>query len=156
VARVELKLRGVTPVQAAAATFSLGPLAFLVKEAVERRLGPVALVVSQPALVAAALFVAAMPWLSRAFARAVYRAEVDDLAIYVRSDVLPWKAVRAVHVSQSARRTVVTLEKSERAQLPIVVQDLYAGRLEPLDALTSRLAAHGHASAVARLGNKAG
>jgi hypothetical protein len=87
--------------------------------------------------------VALLPWLSRAIARATYRAKCDDIAIYVRDEALPYKTIKQLRLARSWRRTVLTLERSEDIQLELVLVDAFAGRLEPLAELKTQLKSHG-------------
>src|SRR5262249_3801774 len=91
-----------------------------------------------------ALVVAAMPWLSRAAARAGYRARCDEIAVHVRGEALVYRTITEVAIERSRRRVVLRLRRGVDVELALVVWDAFAGHLEPLDELTRRLAAHGH------------
>ena len=84
--------------------------------------------------------VALLPWLSRAAARASYRAKCDDIAVHVRGEALPYKTISAVRVERSPRRDVLHLERGQTVRLELVLRDAFAGRLAPLDQLKKKLA----------------
>jgi hypothetical protein len=134
----QMRLRGVTVPQLIVAAISLAPLAYLLFLAVARQ----AQIASPLAGVSA--FVALLPWLSRAAARASYRCKCDDIAIHVRGEALPYKTITSVRVDRSPRRDVLIVERGETVRLEIVLRDVFAGRLHPLDHLKKKLAAVGH------------
>jgi hypothetical protein len=51
--------------------------------------------------------------------------------------------IKELRIRRTRRRTTLHLVRSEDIQLPLVLWDAYAGRLEPLDILRERLGAHG-------------
>ena len=55
----------------------------------------------------------------------------------------PYKTIKELRVERGRRRTTLHLVRSEDIQLALVVWDAYAGRLQPIDVLSERLAAHG-------------
>jgi hypothetical protein len=85
---------------------------------------------------------ALLPWLWRAYARATYRAKCDDVALHVRGEALPYKTIKELRVERARTRTTLHLVRSEDIQIALVIWDAYAGRLEPLNVLRERLAAH--------------
>jgi len=96
----------------------------------------------QPLMTAACALLALLPWIYRAVARAAYRAKCDDIAVHVRGEALPYKTIKELRVERTRRRTTLHLVRSEDIQLRLILWDAYAGRLEPLDVLRDRLAAH--------------
>jgi len=120
------------------AAFSTAPLAFVGWQ-VARGL-PVAKV---SLLLVGAVVAAALPWLSWAAARASYRAKVDDVAVHVRGEAMPWRTITAVTVEKTARRTLLRLTRGETSEIVLVLSDAFAGRLEPRDALAAHLAERG-------------
>lgn len=135
---VRLRLRGVTPMHAVVAAISTAPLALtLFQVARGVPVGKVAL------LLGGAVVAALLPWLSWAAARASYRAKVDDVAVHVRGEALPWRTITAVTVEKTARRTLLRLTRGETAEIVLVLVDAFAGRLEPRDALAAHLAERG-------------
>jgi hypothetical protein len=135
---VQLRLRGVTPMHALVAAISSAPLAFVLVQ-VARGL-PIAQVTL---LAVGAVVAAALPWLSWAAARASYRAKVDDVAVHVRGEAMPWRTITAVTVEKTPRRTLLRLTRGETSEIVLVLADAFAGRLEPRDALAAHLAEHG-------------
>ncbi|HEY2746223.1 MAG TPA: hypothetical protein VGL86_16425, partial [Polyangia bacterium] len=97
----------------------------------------------EPLITGVSAFLAFVPWLWRAFARAAYRAKCDDIAVHVRGEALPYKTIKELRVERTRRRTTLHLVRSEDIQLALVLWDAYAGRLQPFDVLEDRLAAHG-------------
>jgi len=135
-ATVNLRLRGVTPLHLGAAAVSAAPAAYCA--VLLARHAPVGV-----PLVALSFAVALLPWVSRALARASYRAKCDDIAVHVRGEALPYKTITDVAVERSARRHVLRLKRGETVELALVLWDAFAGRLEPLDELAKRLEAAG-------------
>jgi hypothetical protein len=136
-ATVQLRLRGVTVPQIVAGVISAWPLLFVGYQITVRHAQ-----LSLP-LVALSVAVAGLPWLSRAAARATYRAKCDDIAVHVRGEALPYKTIKEVRIERTPRREVMHLIRSEDIRLELVLKDAFAGRLEPLDELLHRLASHG-------------
>lgn len=139
-ATVPLRLRGVTPLHLTSATISALPLGYATFQLVVKH-APVS-----PALLSLSAIVALLPWVSRAVARATYRAKLDDIAIHVRGEALPYKTITELEVRRTPRRTLLILRRGETVELHLVLRDAYAGRLEPLAELAERLARHGHAA----------
>jgi hypothetical protein len=140
-ASTQLRLRGVTSMQLAVGAVAAAPLVFV---AVAAGLGRLAWAGPVPLLAGAAGVAALLPWLSRAVARASYRARFDDIAVHVRGEALPFRTITEVTVERTPRRTLLHLRRGETVELVLVLADLYAGRLEPLAPLAEKLAAHGH------------
>jgi hypothetical protein len=136
-ATVRLRLRGVTVLHSISAAVAASPLAFVGWQVLVRHAH-----LSAP-LIAFAAAAALLPWLSRALARASYRAKCDDVAVHVRGEALPYKTITEVRVERNARRRTLHLRRGETVELELVLWDAFAGRLEPIDELASRLAAHG-------------
>jgi hypothetical protein len=134
-ASTQLRLRGVTGLQLAVATASLAPLGYVAYTVIVKQVA----VANLQLLGGLSLLVALLPWLSRGMARANYRASVDDIALHFRGEALPFRAVKAVHVHRSWRRTLLQLERSETIEMWLLLEDAFAGKLAPLDALISRL-----------------
>ncbi len=137
---VELRLRGVMPMQIAMAVVAAAPLGYL---AVETIVHHSSLALRSPLLLAFCAACAFLPWLSRAVARAGYRAKCDDIAVHVRGEALPYKTIKELRVERTPRRTTLHLVRSADIELTLVLRDAYAGRLEPLAVLRERLAKHG-------------
>jgi hypothetical protein len=135
----QLRLRGVTAPQIAAAIVSAVPLVYLSWQVLVRQL-----VLKQPLLFLFAAMVAALPWLSRAAARAAYRAKCDDVAVHVAGEAMPYKTISEARVEKSARRHVLVLRRSNTSSMQIVLWDAFAGRLGPIEHLQRKLAEHGH------------
>jgi hypothetical protein len=134
----QMRLRGITPLHLGAALISAGPLGYLLFLTAARQ------VAVQPWLAGVAGFVALMPWLSRAAARATYRAKCDDIAVHVRGEAVPYKTITSVQLEAGPRRDVLIIERGQTVRLELVVRDAFAGRLSPLDHLKKKLAEHGH------------
>ncbi len=83
--------------------------------------------------------VALMPWLSRMAARLTYRAALDDIALHIGGEALPWNKITRVEEQRSWRRTTMIFHRQGTIRVSLVVRDLFAGRLEPMDELTRRL-----------------
>jgi hypothetical protein len=137
-ATVPLRLRGVTPLHLGAAVVAACPLGFAGFQVLVHHAR-----LSAP-LLAFAAAAALLPWLSRAAARASYRARCDDVAVHVRGEALPYKTITEVRVARSLRRHTLHLRRGETVELELVLWDAFAGRLEPLDELSHRLASSGH------------
>ena len=134
----QMRLRGFTVPQVVAAAISLSPLGYLLFLAAARH----AQVPTTLAGIAAA--VALLPWLSRAAARATYRAKCDDIAVHVRNDAVPYKTITSVSVERGPRRDILHIHRGETLHLELVLRDAFAGRLHPLDHLKKKLAENGH------------
>jgi hypothetical protein len=139
-ATVQLRLRGIMPMQVAAATVAAAPVGFLVGESLVRHSR---LVLHSPLLAALCVAAALLPWLSRALARASYRAKCDDIAVHVRGEALPYKTIKELRLERTPRRVTLHLVRSADIELVLVLRDIYAGRLEPLGVLRDRLAKNG-------------
>ena len=136
-ATVRLRFTGVTAPHIVAAAITAVPIASV---AVQTARGAHA----TPVLWALSAAVALLPWLSRAAARATYRAKCDDIAVHVRGEALPYKTITAATVEKSPRRTILRLARGETVELVLVLRDAFAGTLEPWDELRARLEKHGH------------
>jgi hypothetical protein len=135
---VQMRLRGVTFAHIVAALIAAAPLGQLLYIAVVRH-------VHAPAWWGGvAALVALLPWLSRAAARASYRAKCDDIAVHVRGEAVPYKTITSVRVESSPRRDLLIIERGQTVKLELVLRDAFAGRLAPLDQLKNKLAAVGH------------
>jgi hypothetical protein len=138
---VQLRLRGLTPLALVTTVVAALPVAIIAWHVVVHK---TALAQSQLPLAAFAAAGAALPWLSRALARAGYRAKLDDVALHVRGEALPWKTIKRVTVERTLRRTTLKLVRSETITLELVLDDAFAGRLQPRDELARHLREHGH------------
>jgi hypothetical protein len=134
----QMRLRGVTVAQVVAAAISASPLGYLLYLAAVRQLR------IPSALAGVAAVVALLPWLSRAIARASYRAKCDDIAVHVRGEAVPYKTITSVRVEQGPRRDLLIIERGQTVKLELVLRDAFAGRLKPLDHLRKKLAGVGH------------
>jgi hypothetical protein len=128
----------VTPLHLLSSLVSALPLGYVVFLAAFRHVQP------SEILIALSAVVALLPWLSRAMARAAYRAKCDAVAVHVRGEALPYKTIREVKIERTPRRTILRLVRSETIALDLVLKDAFAGRLEPRAELARRLAEHGH------------
>jgi hypothetical protein len=137
-ATVNLRLTGVMPLHALAAAVSAWPIAYVGWLAAARHAAV------GTTLVLGSAVVAVLPWLSRAVARTTYRAKCDEVAVHVRGEALPYRMITSLSVEKNARRTTLTIHRGETVRIELVLRDAFAGRLEPLDELVRRLAAHGH------------
>jgi hypothetical protein len=137
-ATFQLRLRGTTPLHFAAAAISAMPLGFVTYQVIVHQA-----ILSTP-LVLLSGAVLLLPWLSRAAARASYRAKCDEVAIHVRGEALPYRTITNVVVERSPRRTLLRLQRGETIELQLILKDAFAGRLEPFEELARRLATHGH------------
>src|SRR5262249_7314329 len=135
----QLRLRGVMLPQIVVAIVSAVPLVYLSWQVLVRHL-----ILKQPLLFLFAAMVAALPWLSRAAARATYRAKFDDVAVHVAGEAMPYKTITAVRVEKSLRRHILVLQRGNTATIRLVLWDAFAGRLEPRELLANKLAAHGY------------
>jgi len=134
----QMRLRGVTIPQMVAATISLSPLGYVAYLTTLRHAQ------LPPLFGALAAAVALLPWLSRAAARATYRAKCDDVAVHVRGEAVPYKTISEVSVVRGPRRDVLHIRRGETVRLELVLRDAFAGRLAPLDHLKKKLADVGH------------
>jgi hypothetical protein len=137
-ATINLRLRGVTPMQGVMAALAAYPLGMIGYELAVKH-APLT-----PSLAALAVAVAGLPWASLALARATYRAKCDEIAVHVRGEALPYRTITDVRVERTPRRVTLRLRRGETVELQLVLWDAFAGRLQPLDELARRLAAHGH------------
>ena len=137
---VQLRLRGLMPAHLIMSLVAAVPIARIGYAMVMQHL-PYAS--REPLMTGVSALLAFLPWLWRAYARAAYRAKCDDIAVHVRGEALPYKTIKELRVERGRRRTTLHLVRSEDIQLSLVLWDAYAGRLQPIDALDERLAAHG-------------
>ncbi len=137
---VQLRLRGFTPAHTLMAALAAVPIAKILWVMGVQHI-PFARL--NPSLTALSAALALLPWGWRGLARATYRAKCDDVAVHVRGEALPYKTIRELRVERTRRRTILHLVRSEDIQLSLVLWDAYGGRLQPIDVLRERLAAHG-------------
>ena len=137
---VQLRLRGLMPGHLVMALVAAVPIVRIAYATVVQHLP---YPTREPLMTALCALLALLPWLWRAFARSAYRAKCDDIAIHVRNEARPYKTIKELRVERTRRRTTLHLVRSEELQLALVLWDAYAGRLEPLQVLRERLAAHG-------------
>ncbi len=136
---VQLRLRGLTRRHLLTSLIAAAPLLYIAYLTIAKH-SP--LVQKVPSIDLICLAAAALPWLSLLAARATYRAKCDDIALHVRNEALPYKTIRELRLQKTPRRITLHLIRSEDIQLQLVLADAFAGRLEPLATLRSRLAAH--------------
>jgi len=136
---VQLRLRGLTAGHLLMSAVAAVPIVRIAWATLVQHLP---YVTRQPTMTALSAFLALLPWLWRALARATYRAKCDDVAVHVRGEALPYKTIRELRVERTRRRTTLHLVRSEDIQLALVIWDAYAGRLQPLAVLRERLSAH--------------
>lgn len=132
----ELRLRGAPPALWVSAALAAAPAVLV---AYERARHPGVL---SPALFALALVAATLPWLSRLAGRLTYRASMDEVALHVAGEALPWNTITRVTRRRSWRRTLLILERGRTTTLVLCTRDLFAGRLAPMAELEARLAGH--------------
>jgi hypothetical protein len=137
-ATVQLRLRGATPMHLVSAAISAFPIVYIDYQLFVHHARPTL------ALWMLSGAVAVLPWISRAIARATYRAKCDDVAVHVRGEALPYKTITSIRLTRTPRRTTLHLIRSETIQLQLVLRDAFAGRLEPIAELDTRLRTHGH------------
>lgn len=140
-ATTRLRLTGVTKLQLVSAGLSLLPLAYVGYQVWGRGLG---LSSRTLPLVAVAAVVALLPWVSRLYARANYRASFDDLAVHFRGQALVYKTITEAVIEKTARTTLLILRRDDIAEMTLVLDDAFAGRLEPWEPLRQKLKDHGH------------
>src|SRR5262245_19959464 len=112
----QLRLRGVTVPQIVAAMVSVVPFVYLSWQVLVRHM-----MLKQPLLFLFTAMVAALPWLSRAAARASYRAKFDDIAVHVAGEAMPYKTITAVSVEKTARRHILVLQRGNTATIRLVL-----------------------------------
>ena len=132
-ALIQLRMRGVPASFVVSAIIAAAPAAYVLFEKLGRG-API-----DGMLVAICCGAAFLPWASRLVARLSYRAAVDDIALHLAGDALPWNTITRVREIKRPRRTVLILERGRTSRFTLVTRDLFAGRLEPLEELTRRL-----------------
>ena len=137
---IQLRMRGVPPTLIVSALIGAWPGAFILYEHYVRH------AVIEPMLVALTIGTALMPWLSRLASRLTYRAALDDIALHVAGEALPWNTITQVREQHSWRRSVLIVERGRTARIVLVTRDIFAGRLEPIAELRAQLAKHGKQS----------
>ena len=137
---VQLRLRGLMPGHLLMSLVAAVPVARIAYATIVQHLP---YPTREPLMTAVCALLALLPWLWRAWARTAYRAKCDDIAVHVRGEALPYKTIKELRVERTRRRTILHLVRSEDIELRLVLWDAYAGRLQPLDVLRERLAAHG-------------
>jgi hypothetical protein len=130
---IQLRMRGLPPTLAVSALIAAWPLVFVlyVRYAQHQAI--------EGSLFALAIGAALLPWTSRLAGRLTYRAAVDDFALHVAGEALPWEKITRVTRQRTWRRRSIVLERGRTSKVVLVTHDLFAGRLEPLDELLRRL-----------------
>ena len=136
---VQLRLRGLMPGHLLMSLVAAVPIARILYATFVQHLP---YPTREPLMTAVCAVLALAPWLWRAWARAAYRAKCDDIAVHVKGEALPYKTIKELRVEKTRRRTILHLIRSEDIELRLLLWDAYAGRLQPLDVLRERLAAH--------------
>lgn len=136
---VQLRLRGLMPGHAIMSLVAAVPIARIAWATLVQHLP---YPTREPLMTAVCALLALLPWIYRSVARAAYRAKCDDVAVHVRGEALPYKTIKELRVERTRRRTTLHVVRSEDIQLRLILWDAYAGKLEPLDVLRERLAAH--------------
>lgn len=90
---------------------------------------------------ALAVLCALLPWLARLAGRVSAQATVDDVALHVAGEAIPWNTITKVTERRTWRRTTLVVDRGRTSRITLVTRDLFAGRLEPLDELKRRLPA---------------
>jgi hypothetical protein len=129
---IDLRMRGFPLVLIASALVAVSPLAFVLYE-MKRGLRV------EAQLIALSAICAVLPWLSRLVGRLTYRASLDDVALHVGGEALPWNTITRVTHRFTWRREEMVLERGKTVTVTLVTRDLFAGRLEPIDELERRL-----------------
>ena len=130
---IQLRMRGLPPALVASALVAAAPVAFV---AYERLVRGAAVEASLVALCAGA---ALLPWASRLAGRLTYRAALDDVALHVAGEALPWNTITRVTTRRTWRRAVMVLERGRTTRVTLVTRDLFAGTLQPIAELERRL-----------------
>jgi hypothetical protein len=138
---IRLRMRGASVALAVSAAVAAAPAFFVGYQRFGRH-APIS-----NALLTLTLACAVLPWLSRLAAHLTYRAALDDIALHVAGEAVPWNTITRATLLRGLRRDVLVVERGRTAKVILVTRDLFAGRLEPMDELRTRLAAHGHAIA---------
>jgi len=133
----QLRMRGFLPTLVVFAIIAAWPGAFILYEHYVRQ------AFVEPMLIALTIGTALMPWLSRLVGRLTYRAALDDIALHVAGEALPWNTVTAVREQHSWRRSLLIVERGRTTRIVLVTRDIFAGRLEPIVELRAHLAKHG-------------
>ena len=130
---IALRMRGMPPALWFSAVFASAPFAFVLYErlAMGARL--------DTTLVVSSVAVALLPWLSRLAGRISYRAAFDDLALHVGGEALVFGTVSRVTEQRTWRRRSLVFHRGRVLRVELVVYDLFAGKLEPLDELMKQL-----------------
>jgi hypothetical protein len=130
---IPLRMRGLTSALVVSSLIAAAPTVFVAYErfVVHARI--------EPMLFALALCLLPLPWLSRLAGRLTYRAALDDIALHVGGEAMPWNTITKVTEVRRWRRTQLVIERARTAKIILVTRDLFAGRLEPIDELTRRL-----------------
>lgn len=132
---IELRMRGLTVSLVVSAIVAVSPLAFVLFEMKRGR-------AFDRQLLVLCVVCAVLPWLSRLVGRLTYRASLDDVALHVGGEALPWNTITRVVTRYTWRREELLIERGETARVILVTRDLFAGRLEPLGELERRLPKH--------------
>jgi hypothetical protein len=132
---IPLRMRGLTPALVVSSLVAAAPAVFVAYErfVVHARL--------EPMMFALALCLLPLPWLSRLAGRLTYRAALDDIALHVGGEAMPWNTITKVREKRGWRRTELIVERGRTAKIILVTRDLFAGRLEPIHELMKRLPA---------------
>lgn len=136
---VQLRLRGLMPGHLLMSLVAAVPIARILYATFVQHLP---YPTREPLMTALCAVLAVAPWLWRAWARTAYRAKCDDIAVHVKGEALPYKTIKELRVEKTRRRTILHLIRSQDIELRLLLWDAYAGRLQPLDVLRERLAAH--------------
>jgi len=130
---IQLRMRGFPPTLFVSMLIASWPLAFVL---FERHVRGAAI---EPSLYLLSIGAALLPWTSRLAGRLSYRAAVDDFALHVGGEALPFSTITRVVHKRSWRRHSLVLDRGKTVRVTLVLKDLFAGRLEPIDELMKRL-----------------
>jgi len=129
---IQLRMRGLPVSLLVSAVVAVSPLGFMLFEMKKGRIVDTQLLVLS-------VVCAVLPWLSRLVGRLTYRASLDDVALHVGGEALPWNTITRVVTRYTWRREEMLIERGETARVVLVTRDLFAGRLEPIAELERRL-----------------
>lgn len=130
---IQLRMRGFPPALFVSTLIASAPLCFALYE---RYLRGAAI---ESSLILLSVGAALLPWTSRLAGRLAYRAGVDDFALHVGGEALPWNHITHVTHLRTWRRHTLVLERGQTIRVTLVLRDLFAGTLEPKEELMKRL-----------------
>ncbi|MEO6953357.1 MAG: hypothetical protein ABI321_16270 [Polyangia bacterium] len=130
---IELRMKGLPVPLVLSAVVAASPLGYIGYAVYVKHFAVTGL------LVGLAMLCALLPWLSRLAGRVASHAKIDDIALHAGGEAMPWNTITKIRVERTWRRTVLVIDRGRTARIKLVTHDLFAGRLEPLEALQRRL-----------------